>query len=224
MQGLTRYGYANAISGFFEFPTDNARRILPRHLEPAELHHGSSIFSMTVFDFTESEVGTYGEVVMSVIVSPLVKPGEKLPKSAFYPYLVATTTKAARDHAIERWHLPHWMEDVDIRFEPQGRTLLARVAAGGAPVADLSVGDHSWSKVSHLYQSFMKDDSGAFLAEITMQGEQSEHEEETGRIKLHDHPFNRDLAISEIYEQPFRELWMRNGVQTFEPLKTLETA
>jgi len=30
---LTRYGYAHAISGFFEFPTDNARRILPRHLE-----------------------------------------------------------------------------------------------------------------------------------------------------------------------------------------------
>ena len=224
MQGLTRYGYANAISGFFEFPTDNARRILPRHLEPAELHHGSSIFSMTVFDFTQSEVGSYGEVVMSVIVSPLVKPGEKLPKSAFYPYLVATTTKAARDHAIERWHLPHWMEDVDIRFEPQERSLRARVAVGGAPVADLSVGDHSWTKVSHLYQSFMKDDAGAFLAHITMQGEQSEHEEETGRIKLYDHPFNRDLAISEIYEQPFRELWMRGGVQTFEPLKTLQTA
>ena len=30
---------------------------------------------------------------MSVIVSPLVKPGERLPKSAFYPYLVATTTR-----------------------------------------------------------------------------------------------------------------------------------
>jgi Acetoacetate decarboxylase (ADC) len=223
LSGLTRYGYSNAISGFFEFPTDNARRILPRHLEPAELHHGSSIFSMTVFDFTESEVGSYGEVVMSVIVAPLVKPGEKLPKSAFYPYLVATTSKAARDHAIERWHLPHWMEDVGIRFEPQGRSLTAKIEAGGAPVAELTIGDHSWQPVSHLYQSFMKDDKGAFLAHITMQGEQSEHEEETGRIKLHEHPFNRDLVISEIYEQPFRELWMRNGVQTFEPLKTLQT-
>jgi len=223
LSGLTRYGYRNAISGFFEFPTDNARRILPKHLEPAELHHGSSIFSMTVFDFTESEVGSYGEVVMSVIVSPLVKPGEKLPRSAFYPYLVATTTKAARDHAIERWHLPHWMEDVGIRFEAQGRSLTAKVEAGGAPVAELTIGDHSWQPVSHLYQSFMKDDTGAFLAHITMQGEQSEHEEETGRIQLREHPFNRELAISEIYEQPFRELWMRNGVQTFEPLKTLQT-
>ncbi|HXB53649.1 MAG TPA: hypothetical protein VN461_02635 [Vicinamibacteria bacterium] len=221
---LTRYGYRNAISGFFEFPTENARRILPRHLEPAELHHGSSIFSLTAFDFTESEVGAYGEVVMSVIVAPLIKPGEKLPKSAFYPYLVATTTKAARDHAIERWHLPHWMEDVGVVFQPQGRTITARVAADGAPVAELTITDYSWQKVSHLYQSFMKDDEGAYLANITMEGSQSEHEEETGRLKLHEHPFNKDLAISEIYENPFRELWMRDGGQTFEPLIQLQTA
>ena len=117
---LTRYGYEHAISGFFEFPTENARRILPSHLEPVELHHGTSIFSMTAFDFTESMVGPYGEVVMSVIVSPLVKPGERLPKSAFYPYLVGTTTKAARDHAIERWHLPHWMEDVEMSLRAGG--------------------------------------------------------------------------------------------------------
>ncbi len=223
MPGLTRYGYRDAISGFFEFPTENARRILPRHLEPAELHHGSSIFSMTVFDFTESEVGDYGEVVMAVIVSPLVKPGERLPKSAFYPYLVGTTTKAARDHAIERWHLPHWMEDVDVRFDRQGKAVTARVEVDGSPVADLTITDHSWNPVSHLYQAFMKDDRGAYLASITMEGQQSEHEEETGRIQLHEHPFNKDLVISEIYEQPFREMWMREGQQTFEPLIQLQT-
>jgi hypothetical protein len=221
---LTRYGYGHAISGFFEFPTENARRILPRHLEPAELHHGSSIFSMTAFDFTESEVGAYGEVVMSVIVSPLVKPGERLPKSAFYPYLVATTTKAARDHAIERWHLPHWMEDVEMRFQGDGHKQTATVKADGALVAELTITDHSWQPVSHLYQSFMRDDTGAYLANITMEGQHSEHEEETGRLTLHDHPFNKDLTISEIWEQPFRELWMRQGVQTFEPLVQLQTA
>jgi len=221
---LTRYGYGNAISGFFEFPTENARRILPRHLEPAELHHGSSIFSMTAFDFTESEVGAYGEVVMSVIVAPLVKVGERLPKSAFYPYLVATTTKAARDHAIERWHLPHWMDDVEMEFQGEGRKLSASVKADGALVAELTITDYSWQPVSHLYQSFMRDEAGAYLANITMEGQQSEHEEETGRLKLHDHPFNKDLMISEIWEQPFRELWMRQGVQTFEPLIQLQTA
>lgn len=220
----TRYGYRDAISGFFEFPTDNARRILPGHLEPVELHHGTSIFSMTVFDFTESLVGPYGEVVMSVIVAPLVKPGERLPKSAFYPYQVATTTQAAREHAIECWHLPHWMEDVQVDFEREGRRVSARVAADGEAVAELTIGDYSWSPVSHLYQSFMRDEQGAYLANIVMEGSQSEHEEETGRLVLHAHPFNKDLVISEVYEVPFRELWMRDGLQTFDPLIQLQAA
>jgi hypothetical protein len=221
---LTRYGYADAVSGFFEFPTENARRILPSHLEPVELHHGTSIFSMTAFDFTESLVGPYGEVVMSVIVSPLVKPAERLPKSAFYPYLVATTTRAAREHAIERWHLPHWMEDVKIAFDREKGRITAKVEADACPVADLAITEYSWSPVSHLYQSFMRDDQGTYLANIVMQGSQSEHEEETGSIRLYEHPFNKDLVLSEVYEIPFRELWMRGGVQTFDPLIQLETA
>ena len=224
MSQLTRYGYGHAISGFFEFPTENARRILPRHLEPAELHHGSSIFSMTAFDFTESEVGAYGEVVMSVIVAPLVKPGERLPKSAFYPYLVGTTTRAAREHAIGRWHLPHWMEDIEVAFDRQGKTITAHVGIKGAPLAVMTVSDYSWSPVSHLYQSFMKDGDASYLANITMEGEQSEHEEESGKLLLHDHPFNADLMIAEVYDVPFRELWMRNGMQTFAPLIQLQTA
>ena len=214
----TRYGYADAVSGFFEFPTENARSILPAHLEPAEIHHGSAIFSMTAFDFVESEVGCYREVVMAVIVAPLVKPGERLPKAAFYPYLVATNTRPSRDHAIERWHLPHWMEDAQIDFQRSGRKIAVRVAADGSSVADLTIGDHSWTGVSHLYQCFMKDGAGAYLANILMEGEQSEHEEETGRLLLYDHPFNQPLQISEVHEEPFREMWMRQGCQLFDPL------
>jgi len=221
---LTRYGYKNAVSGFFEFPTENARRILPGHLEPAEIHHGTSIFSMTAFDFTESMVGPYGEVVMSVIVAPLIKPGERLPKAAFYPYLVATTTRAAREHAIERWHLPHWMEDVEISFVRDEGKIRAHVKADGSPVAELSISQYAWNPVSHLYQSFMKDGDRSFLANITMEGQQSEHEEETGHLTLYDHPFNKDLLISEVYEIPFRELWMSEGVQSFQPLIELQTA
>lgn len=220
----TRYGYAHAISGFFEFPTENARRILPKHLEPVELHHGTSIFSITCFDFNESMVGAYGEVVLSVIVSPLVKPGERLPKSAFFPYLVGTTTGAAREHAIERWHLPHWMADVEMTFESAPGSLTARVRAEGAPVADLTVHDHSWTSVSHLYQSFMKDDRGAYLANIVMEGAQSEHEDEKGRLQLYEHPIHDALSIGDVYEVPFRELWMKQGRQTFDPLLQLQTA
>ena len=148
---ITRYGYSDAFSGFFEFPTENARRILPKHLEPAELHHGSSIFSMTVFDFTESMVGTYGELVMAVIVAPLVNAGERLPHSAFFPYRVATTTKEAREHAIERWRLPHWMEDIGVDFARTDGRIEAKISAAGAPITHrLAVTPSSRSEIQLL--------------------------------------------------------------------------
>ncbi|MGE5125244.1 MAG: hypothetical protein ACM3PV_03060 [Betaproteobacteria bacterium] len=217
---LTRYGYRDAISGFFEFPTDNARRILPRGFEPVEPHHGTSILAITVFDFDESEVGSYGEVVYAVIVPPLVSDG-RLPKSAFFPWQVATTSRAAREHAIERWRLPHWMEDVEVAFERAPGSVTARVAADGAPALELTITEHSWQPVSHLYQSFQKDEAGTYLANILFEGEKSEHEEEAGSLVLHDSEFNRDIVLSEVYETPFRELWMRKGCQLFDPLATL---
>ena len=37
--------------------------------------------------------------------------------AAFFPFLVGTTTKASREHAIKLWHLPHFMDDIQIEFE-----------------------------------------------------------------------------------------------------------
>ena len=85
----------------------------------------------------------------------------------------------------------------------------------------LTVTDHSWQAVSHLYQSFQTDESGRYMANILFEGEKSEHEEETGKIVLHDNPFNQDVVVSEVYDTPFRELWMRNGCQLFDPLAKL---
>ncbi len=217
---ITRYGYRDAISGFFEFPTDNARRVLPRGFEPFEAHHGTSIFAVTIFDFDESEVGEYGEVVYAVIVPPLVREG-RLPKSAFFPWQVATTTKAARDHAIERWHLPHWPDDVQVELVRENGRTTAKVGVEGSPALEMTITDYSWQPVSHLYQSFQKDDSGTYMANILFEGEKSEHEEEAGKIVLHDNPFNRDLVLSEVYDVPFREQWMRRGCQLFDPLLKL---
>jgi len=224
MPELTRYGYRDAMSGFFEFPTENARRILPPSLEPVEVHHGTAVFALTAFDFTQSMVGPYGEVVMAVVAAPLVKPGQPFPKSAMYPYLVATTTKAARDHAIERWHLPHWMEDVGIAFDRQKDHISVHVEAEGSPVADMTIYQYAWKPVSHLHQSFMKDGDASYFAQITMEGEHSEHEDEKGSLKLYEHPFNKLISIPDVYDVPFREQWMRDGMQTFQPLVQLEAA
>jgi hypothetical protein len=184
------------------------------------VYHGTSVLAVTVFDFDESEVGAYGEVCYAVLVVPYVKDG-RIPRAAEYPWQVATTTTAARMHAIERWRLPHWPEDVVVEIERSPASITARASAGGEPALELTVTDHSWERVTRLYQSFQKDDAGQYLANMLFEGELSEHEEEKGTLVLHEHPFNRSIMLSEVQGQPFREIWMRNGQQLFDPLSRL---
>ena len=75
---FVKYHFRHAIGGFFEFPTANARKILPPHLHPVEPHHGQSVLSVMAFDFHESMVGEYGELILSVLVMPRVAPGSPL--------------------------------------------------------------------------------------------------------------------------------------------------
>lgn len=222
--GLVQYHFRHAIGGFFEFPTANARAILPPHLHPVEPHHGQSVLSVMAFDFHESMVGEYGELILSVLVMPRVAPGSPLPRSAFYPFLLGTTTEASRDHAIERWHLPHFMENIDLSFDEQGDEIRIAAAHAGAPIIDMRITDYDWEKVSHRYQSFMRDADGSYMSTIIMDADFSENEEERGGITIHKHPFTSLLDRDGVNTTPFRELWMRDGLQTFHPLETLAAA
>ena len=131
--GNTYYGYDFCIGGYFEMPTEDARKLLPPHLEPLEVMHDRSILAITAFHFSESMVGEYDEIVLAVVVPLLVEPGKPLAKAAFFPFMVGTSTPESRAHAIERWRLPHYMKDVKIDFEDEivTGTLIAR---GGALV------------------------------------------------------------------------------------------
>lgn len=214
----TQYGFREVISGFFELPTHSARALLPAHILPIELRHGTSVLAVTCFDFDRSEVGPYGELVMAVLVSPWVEANRPMPKSALFPYCVATTTQAAREHAIARWHLPHHMRDVSIAFSRSGASLRARVADGGASVLELTITAHRFAPVQHRYQSFMHDAGATYLANVLMEGPQSEHEEQRGSLTLFEHPVHAGLDLASVEPVPFRELWMDAGLQTFAPL------
>lgn len=217
--------YADAISGYFEFPTENARRLLPPHLEPAELHHGSSVLSMTVFDIPSSLAGAHRSVVMSVMVVPYVAGGaQRLPKAAVYPYLCGTTASMPRQLASSMFHLPHWNENLKIDLAREGKSITAKVAAGNDPVADLTISEYEWEEAEYVYQTCMRDTSGAYRSDIQVKGEISEHEEETGKLVLYDHPFNAGLVIADVYDVPFREIWTRNAVQTPGPLVKVAAA
>jgi hypothetical protein len=217
----TYYGFRNCIGGFFEMATADARKILPAHLQPLEMQHTRSIFALTAFEFTESMVGPYEEVVLAVIVPPMVVPGKPLPKAAFYPFMVGTSTEASRLHAIERWHLPHYMKDLEIGFSRSDGQMEVNVRDGASPVLDAVVTEYSFEPARNLYNSFMTDGDARFKANIYMEAPHSEHEEERGSLTLHEHPMTDPLTLSEVSTYPFREQWYGEGMQTFEPLETL---
>jgi hypothetical protein len=218
---VTQYEFSQTASVFFEMPTEMAMPLLAKPLQTLEAHHGSSILIVTAFDFTDSMVGAYQELVMSIVVPPVVRSGGEFPKSAFYPFILATSTPESCEHAIKRWHLPHHMGEIAVDFVEKEGLIDVSVREGDAPVLDFTVTEHQWDVADHLYQCNMKDDSGRYKVDIRMQGDFCEHEEERGSLTLHNHPMCKGLDAEEVAEYPFRELWMKRGRQLFEELETL---
>jgi hypothetical protein len=167
--------------------------------------------------------GEYDELVMAVITPPRVETGKPLPKAAFYPFVVATSTEASREHAIERWHLPHYMQDLDFDFRADGDTMTVEVSENGAPVLDLTVTSHEHHPQTNPYHAFTVDhgEGTPYKVNIFMQGPHSEHEFEEGSLTLHDHPMTEMLTHPEVETIPFREEWYQAGVQTFEELEEI---
>lgn len=216
----TYYGFRNCVGAFFEMSTSDARKLLPSHLQPLEMQHDRSILALTCFEFTESEVGHYFEIVLAVIVPPMVEPGKPLPKAAFFPFCVGTSSEASRLHAIERWHLPHYMSDLDITMTESADEMEVTVRDGDTPVLDFTVTRHEYAPTKNLYNAFTVEDGagGKFKANIYMEAPHSEHEEENGSLTLHEHTMTEGLTIDDVNTYPFREQWYQAGMQTFEPL------
>lgn len=225
-RGKQSYQFRDAVNGFFEFPIANARAILPTGLQPVELHHGAGVLTITSFEFHDSPVGPYDELVFCVVVAPRIVSGEPMPRAAMCPVLVGTSTKSARDHGIELWHLPHHMRDIHIEFAREEREIRVDASEGGSPILSMAVTDTAgveWQPVEHLYQTFMVDHAGAFMSRVVMTGDFLEHEEERGSLRLYPHAFNAALELDEVVTTPFREQWMKRGMETFHPIQELAT-
>ena len=166
-------------------------------------------------------MGAYDEVVLSVVTPPRVQPGKPLPMAAFYPFMVGTSTAASRQHAIERWHLPHYMGDLDFAFQVGGGRMTVSVEEKGSPVLRLAVTEHAFQPVVRPYHCFMMDGKERLKVNIFMDAPHSQHEFEQGELVLFDHPLTRGLTAAEVASFPFREEWYQAGVQTFEEVERI---
>lgn len=215
---MTRYGFRQAIGAFFLADSDVLRGLLPSGLQPLEARPGLGVLAVTAFDFTESEVGAYGELVMSVLVPPFANRGADLPEAATFPFALGTTTPASRAHAAERWYLPEHPGCFDIAFSGDADTRRVQVTEAGAPVLDLVVGRRSAGVRTRLYQCFSARDGHVHRVDLQIRSNVNEHEEESGRLVLHPHVLCDRVAGALFDEVPIREQSSDSGQQTFAEL------
>jgi len=220
---FTHYGFKNCLGGFFQMSTANARSILPPHLQPLEAQHTRSVLAVMAFQFWLSEVGAYDELVLAIITPPWVAKGEALPKAAFYPFMVATSTDQSRRHGTERWHLPHYPRPLDFHFREGSDDIAVHVSDAGTPVLQLDVSQYRFAPAVNAYQAFTIEGGHhrAYKVDLYMRAPHSEHEAETGRLVLHEHPVTERLILDEVEPIPFREEWYKAGRQTFRELELL---
>ena len=171
-----------------------------------------------MFDFDESEVGPYRELVASVVVPPWAPRGEPLPDSAFFPVLLATTTERSRIHAAQRWKLPELDRCLTIEIDDADELSCVRVDDGSQPLLRLDVGPASYSDSRRLYQCFSSDVEQVHRVAIEICGPLAEHEDERGELELTDHPIASWLGELIDDSIPFREQSMGAGEQQFASL------
>ena len=124
--------------------------------------------------------------------------GRPLPKAAFFPFVVGVTTDASRQHAIERWHLPHYMKDLQMEFTETDDELSLSISDEGQPVLDLSVTNFPGVPEVVLFNAFTVNEEDRFKVNIFMDGEHTEHEEESGSLTLHPHEMTEGLTLDDI--------------------------
>ena len=216
------YYFNHGLSCLFEMPTSDARRLVPSHLQPLEVQHERSVLGVTAFDFYEGDGGAYQELVLAVLVPPLVKQGDPLPQAGLYPFVVATSTEMGRRQGIDRWKLPHLMRDIEVAFTEGDGQISATASADGEPILELICTSHRFEPAELLFHTFMSDSERNYKSDVTVRGDSySEHEFERGSLVVHPHEMTEGLTRDEIADAPFREQWMKKGVEVFAPLEAI---
>jgi hypothetical protein len=215
---MTYYRFHQALGAFFLAPSTALRALLPPGLYPLEARPGHGVMALTAFDFSESEVGAYGELVLSVLVAPYAARNGELPTAATFPFVLASTTSESRAHAAERWYLPEHEVCLEMAFTADSSTRRVEVRDGGRRVLDLTVTRCPPSNGARLYQVYSRRDDRTHRVDLHIEGSLEQHDRELGRLELHDHPLAARIEALLADETPILEQSMGPGEQRFQTL------
>jgi hypothetical protein len=213
---MSRYGFGRARAAFFHANAAGLAALLPAGLHPLESHPELGVLAVTVFDFDDTEVGAYRELVVSVMLTPWAPRGQRMPDGAVFPVLLATTTESSRTHAAERWKLPALDRCLSIEFHDAGDRSQVSIDDGGRPILRLTVGLGPQTPSHRRFQCFSVDSEQVYLAGLDFVGPLFEHEDERGVLELHDeHALG--AWLKELIDDPipFREQSMGAGEERY---------
>ena len=218
---MSKSYFTTGVSALFEMATADAARILPPHLQPIEVRPQRSILNVSAFHFSESEVGPYAELMLSVVVPPVVGRWAHHPKAGFYPIIAATSSESSRRRLHERLRMPTHPEDIEMHLVERSDQLRVKVWSDDAPIVDLTVTQHEWHSTTHLLHSFMMDGERRLKADVQIHGRYTMHEHERGQVTLFEHEMTSMLTLDDVSRYPFREHWLKEGYELFHPLESL---
>ena len=114
------------------------------------------------------------------------------------------------------------MRDIDVEFTEGDGEISVAVSTNGESICEMSGTSHKFEPAELLFHTFTTDPTGSYKSNLTMRGEgYSEHEFERGSLTLYEHEMTAGLTIDEIADYPFREQWMKGGVEIFSPLENV---
>lgn len=212
---MNRYMFRAAIGAYFHVDTNIVRNWLPKGLVPLEARPGHSVLAITSFDFIDSEVGPYGEVVISILVPPFANRDVELPHAATFPIVLLTTTEASAAHNGERWYLPGFERPVNIELTQVENRRILRVVDNGNPILSLHVQRQGGGSASRLFQVFTTHKGILHRANVRFLGDLDEHQNETGKLELFPHPLADRIAAALQDDLPIVEQSMDAGEEQY---------
>lgn len=212
---LAVFRYSRGLAGIFELPVAAAHRLVPAPLEPVEVHHGTAALMVSANEYVESPFGPFSELIVSVLVAPLIRPGDTVPHAAFCPITMATTAPPPRAEVVPGLRFPYWADDVGMSFREDGGRHSVAVTAGGVTLLEMSAHEVEWEELTQRYQLFaVEPGAGGCRATLTTRGPQSDSEDGQGELKLGAHAFYRGLDVNDVDPLPMRETCLKDGART----------
>ncbi len=215
----TNYQFKNILNCLLEIETIYVNKLVPKNIYPLEIQPNLSLISIIGFDFQETPIGNYQEVIIGVVIQPyLLKKGD-IPKSAIFPINIATNTDNSKIHAISNYKLPHYMKNIEIDFDIDAskKKLICKENNDVFMNIELDINDKH-DKSQEYHQSFVFDNNKLFLSNININSLMAESQDGRGNVFFNKHSFFKDIEIDEINNIPYLERHAYNGIETMSSL------